>query len=678
MNDHAFFGVILHDLKFVFSTSIDTFSTDGTTFYFNPYYLNDLSDKEVDICILHCLMHIALKHHLRHPNLKRDKLMHRACDIVANSNLMSSFNNGMQELVVQGKTLVHTSPRGTEGYLMSVEEVYVELAKTAQKAEKSKKSINNSDDFDDVSIDSFKATNLPRGTVKAFTLNADVSKKMYLKQLVFNNYVMDEDDVDWEVDDKIPLFDIDRFTYENVLSYPSHTEINTKLKFSNKMIGEQVPVPIYSQDNHLLGALIDDEQEIDFKSLSFKFNREAYAYFTSHPNNKDVDYIKELPPYLYLPDKIRKHFDSVNKRLGFKKNTQDLIFKIRDYIATTFDYDIKYPKSPKGMDPILYFAEISKSGKCTHFATYMTLMLRYYGIPARFVVGYMTPSLADEEIDVYKENAHAWVEAYVSNLGWATVDPTPLILQVGAGSGLNGNKSDGDGLDSHKMWQDASKNGESRLHEDELNKKLMEAFELSKSMKAGHVPASIELLLKELKETKIDWRILLDEFIQTEVNDYSFTIPDNRFSYTDFILPSFSEKDERVEKILFMVDVSGSMNDDQVSECFNEINGSLIQFNGKIEGHIGFFDEIVHDVVPFDQETNVLDIKPVGRGGTNFINVFKYIEDKMKDDLPVKIIILSDGYADFPDEEMAMGIPVLWIINNEEVTPPWGKVVRLT
>ena len=50
----------------------------------------------------------------------------------------------------------------------------------------------------------------------------------------------------------------------------------------------------------------------------------------------------------------------------------------------------------------------------------------------------------------------------------------------------------------------------------------------------------------------------------------------------------------------------------------------------------------------------------------------------MKDDLPVKIIILSDGYADFPDEEMAMGIPVLWIINNEEVMPPWGKVVRLT
>ena len=29
------------------------------------------------------------------------------------------------------------------------------------------------------------------------------------------------------------------------------------------------------------------------------------------------------------------------------------------------------------------------------------------------------------------------------------------------------------------------------------------------------------------------------------------------------------------------------------------------------------------------------------------------------------------------DEEDAMGIPVLWVINNEEVNPPWGKVTRI-
>ena len=57
--------------------------------------------------------------------------------------------------------------------------------------------------------------------------------------------------------------------------------------------------------------------------------------------------------------------------------------------------------------------------------------------------------------------------------------------------------------------------------------------------------------------------------------------------------------------------------------------------------------------------------------------MFKYVEEKMQDDPPVSIIILTDGRAPFPKEEAAMGIPVLWLLNNEEVTPPWGKIARI-
>ena len=44
---------------------------------------------------------------------------------------------------------------------------------------------------------------------------------------------------------------------------------------------------------------------------------------------------------------------------------------------------------------------------------------------------------------------------------------------------------------------------------------------------------------------------------------------------------------------------------------------------------------------------------------------------------PASIIILTDGYAPFPDESDSMGIPVLWVINNEAVTPPFGKIARI-
>ena len=57
--------------------------------------------------------------------------------------------------------------------------------------------------------------------------------------------------------------------------------------------------------------------------------------------------------------------------------------------------------------------------------------------------------------------------------------------------------------------------------------------------------------------------------------------------------------------------------------------------------------------------------------------IFDYVKEQMRDDPPVSIIILTDGYAPFPNIEATQDIPVLWIINNNDVKPPWGKVARL-
>ena len=58
-------------------------------------------------------------------------------------------------------------------------------------------------------------------------------------------------------------------------------------------------------------------------------------------------------------------------------------------------------------------------------------------------------------------------------------------------------------------------------------------------------------------------------------------------------------------------------------------------------------------------------------------HIFDYVFAQMQDSLPVSIIILTDGGAPFPDEKEAQGIPVLWLLNNETSTPPWGKVARI-
>lgn len=45
--------------------------------------------------------------------------------------------------------------------------------------------------------------------------------------------------------------------------------------------------------------------------------------------------------------------------------------------------------------------------------------------------------------------------------------------------------------------------------------------------------------------------------------------------------------------------------------------------------------------------------------------------------LPTCIVFLTDGYDVMPPESVAGGIPVLWLINNDDATPPWGKVARI-
>ena len=126
-----------------------------------------------------------------------------------------------------------------------------------------------------------------------------------------------------------------------------------------------------------------------------------------------------------------------------------------------------------------------------------------------------------------------------------------------------------------------------------------------------------------------------------------------------------------------MIDTSGSMSDDMIKGAYSEIKGAIDQFGGKLHGLLGFFDAVVVPPKPFSDEESLRIIRPYGGGGTSFDIIFEYVRSSMIADLPVSIIILIDGYAPFPEEKIALGIPVLWVINNNAVTPPWGKIARI-
>ena len=192
------------------------------------------------------------------------------------------------------------------------------------------------------------------------------------------------------------------------------------------------------------------------------------------------------------------------------------------------------------------------------------------------------------------------------------------------------------------------------------------------------LPLFAERHFKSLKNPQTDWRMILNDFVQEEIVDYSFTPPDRRFDESPFFLPDFNDKDDCVEDILFMIDTSGSMSDDMITAAYSEVKGAIDQFDGKLKGWLGFFDAAIIEPNPFTNEDEFRIIKPAGGGGTDFQIIFEYVQKHMADKFPASIIIFTDGLAPFPKETLAVGIPVLWLLNNDKVDPPWGKVARIT
>ncbi len=233
--------------------------------------------------------------------------------------------------------------------------------------------------------------------------------------------------------------------------------------------------------------------------------------------------------------------------------------------------------------------------------------------------------------------------------------------------------------DDHSFWGTLEEDDTLR---DVWVKRFEDACEAIENREAaagrGLLPMFAKRLLKELHKSQTDWRLILHDFVQEEITDYSFSPPDRRFGDSPFFLPDFGEKDDLLKDILFMIDTSGSISDNMVTASYSEVKGVIDQFDGKLKGWLGFFDAAIIEPEPFESFDDLKKIKPAGGGGTDFQIIFEYVWRHMTDRPPACIIILTDGMAPFPQEHMAGGIPVLWLINNEDITPPWGKIARIS
>ena len=265
------------------------------------------------------------------------------------------------------------------------------------------------------------------------------------------------------------------------------------------------------------------------------------------------------------------------------------------------------------------------------------------------------------------------------------------------GSGVGNGRASGrakkknasrDDAEAPKLWDDHSRWGKVAESDEPLRdvwvKRFADCCEAIRvrdpSFSRGLLPLFAQRMLDELTKPQTDWRTILNEFVQEEICDYSFSPPDRRFAESPFFLPDFNEtgKIGGANDILFFIDTSGSISDKMMTAAYSEVKGAIDQFDGRLCGWLGFFDAAIIEPKEFSCFEEFIVIKPAGGGGTDFGIIFEYVARHMQEKPPSCIIILTDGCAPFPKEELANGIPVLWLINNDQVDPPWGKVARIT
>jgi len=233
----------------------------------------------------------------------------------------------------------------------------------------------------------------------------------------------------------------------------------------------------------------------------------------------------------------------------------------------------------------------------------------------------------------------------------------------------------GQTIDDHGIWEVT----QTELSAEEEWKDAV--YKASCGVYSGaEVPEIVRKLLKDIDyDGKLNWKEILHEFIKiiSEKYDYTYAPPDRRYSDSDFVLPAFNPIGEvSVDNLWFVVDTSGSISEEQLTMLYKEIYCAMFQFE-HLTGKISFFDTRVTEPIDFCTVEEIMYIVPKGGGGTRFGCIFDYMRDNMQDNLPEAVIVMTDGYSPYPQEDEALGIPVLWIIVGNDMEAPWGTTTHM-
>jgi len=199
------------------------------------------------------------------------------------------------------------------------------------------------------------------------------------------------------------------------------------------------------------------------------------------------------------------------------------------------------------------------------------------------------------------------------------------------------------GFDKH-MEGNKTKEEKAKAENDWLNR-VEEAYVGAKMR--GELPAGIERLIGKLHESRVNWKTLLQKYIQSYIPyDYTYARPNKKSLSAGYYMPDYVK--EKIE-VCVGIDTSGSIGQKELVDFVSEITGLARAYQNRADIHIICHDVDVHNDLRV-ANGNVEKIKHLqikGGGGTSHKPIFEHISQKHRNCRVA--VFLTDGCSDLQE-----------------------------
>ena len=191
------------------------------------------------------------------------------------------------------------------------------------------------------------------------------------------------------------------------------------------------------------------------------------------------------------------------------------------------------------------------------------------------------------------------------------------------------------------------------------------------AMQAGKLGGGMARMVDHLLQPQLPWRMLLARYMTVVArDDYSFTRPSTRRGDGGAIFPSLRSAQIN---LFVIVDTSGSIMDEEMSNFVSEINAIKGQMRARVTLHA--CDAQMSDKGPWLYEAWEEMILPEdfqGGGGTDFCPAFEWANSV--DQHPDLLVYFTDAQGSFPKIEPEY--PVIWLVKGKSPVP-FGQRIQL-